>query len=116
MAGICERFTANIISKIVKKTDEERCQIFSVLLKIAATFCQLHLANTKGVISNATALHMVKSIFDHRTSSLALIDIYRGVLIDYKRAVKIFLELHQRKFEVSDLVIQLNPVQCSFKA
>ena len=68
MAGICERFTANIISKIVKKTDEERCQIFSVLLKIAATFCQLHLANTKGVISNATALHMVKSIFDHRTS------------------------------------------------
>lgn len=59
---------------------------------------------------------MVKSIFDHRTSSLALIDIYRGVLIDYKRAVKIFLELHQRKFEVSDLVIQLNPVQCSFKA
>ena len=37
MAGICERFTANIISKIVKKTDEERCPIFSVLLKIAAT-------------------------------------------------------------------------------
>ena len=32
-----------------------------------------------------------------RLSSLAIINIHRRVQIDYKRAAKIFLELHPRK-------------------
>ena len=39
-----------------------------------------------------------------RLSSLAIININRGVKIDYKRAVKIFLELHLRKLKVSNLL------------
>ena len=39
-----------------------------------------------------------------RLSSLAIINIQRGVQIDYKRAVNIFLELHQRKLNVSNLI------------
>ena len=39
-----------------------------------------------------------------RLSSLEIINIHLGVLIDYKRAVKIFLELHPRNLNVSNLI------------
>ena len=37
-------------------------------------------------------------------SSFAVIEIYHGVNIDYKRAVKIFLELNPRKLKISSLI------------
>ena len=40
-----------------------------------------------------------------RLSSLAIINIHRGVQIDYKRVVKILLELHPRKLNVSNLIL-----------
>ena len=39
-----------------------------------------------------------------RPSSLAIINIHRGIQIDYKRAVEIFLELYPRKLNVSNLI------------
>ena len=47
---------------------------------------------------------LTASITTKRLSSLAIINIYRGNQSDYKRAVKIFLELHPRKLKVLNLI------------
>ena len=39
-----------------------------------------------------------------RLSPLAICNIYRGVQIDYKRAVKIFLEVYSRKLNTSNFI------------
>ena len=43
------------------------------------------------------------SMTTKRLSSLTIINVHRGVQIDFKRAVKIFLEFHPRKLNVSNL-------------
>ena len=73
----------------------------SVLLKLAAT-----LPKTCEFERSFTVLQtwLRTSMITKRLSSLAIINIHRGVQIDYKRAKKIFLELHPRKLNVSNLI------------
>ena len=47
--------------------------------------------------------NLVKSINNHIESSI--INNHHGFQTDYKPAVKIFLELHPRKLNVSDLIL-----------
>ena len=79
------------IASLLKQCSKDKYPNLSLLLKLAAT-----LPKTREFERSFTVLQtwLSTSIIAKRLSSLAIINIHRGVQIDYKRAKKIFLELH----------------------
>ena len=80
----------------------------SVLLKLAAAL-PVTLCECKRSFSALQRLRtwLRASMTTDRLSSLAIISIHRGVQVDYKRAVKIFLELYMK------LHVKLNNIENS---
>ena len=78
---------------------------FYVLLKLAATLpvpsCECERSFS---VLQPLRTWLRASMTKKRLSSLTIINIQRGVQIDCKRPVKIFLELHPRKLNVSNLI------------
>ena len=105
MAGMgSEIMTKKIISSL-KKCSKDMYPNLSVLLKLPATLpvpsckCQRRFS-----VLQPLRTWLRASMTTKRLSSLAIINIQRGVQIDYKSVVKIFLELHPRKLNVSNLL------------
>ena len=77
----------------------------SVLLKLPATLpvpsCECERSFS---VLQPLQTWLRASMTTKRPSSLAIINIQRGVQIDYKSVVKIFLELLPRKLNVSNLI------------
>ena len=75
----------------------------SVLLTLSATLPVTSCKCERSFFRSETHENLVKSIRNHKESSI--INNHHGFQIDYKPAVKIFLELHPRKLNVSDLIL-----------
>ena len=77
----------------------------SVLLKLAATLPVILCEYERNFfVLQRLQTWLRASMTTKRLSFLAIINIQRGVQIDYRRAVKIFLELHLPKLKVSILI------------
>ena len=77
----------------------------SVLLKLAATLPVILCEYERNFfVLQRLQTWLRASMTTKRLSFLAIINIQRGVQVDYQRAVKIFLELHPPKLKVSILI------------
>ena len=77
----------------------------SVLLKLTATLPVILCEYERNFfVLQRLQTWLRASTTTKRLSFLAIINIQRGVQIDYRRAVKIFLELHPPKLKVSILI------------
>ena len=96
-----------IVSSL-KKCSKHMNPNLSVLLKLAAAL-PVTLCECKRSFSALQRLRtwLRASMTTDRLSSLAIINIHRGVQVDYKRAVKIFLELYMK------LHVKLNNIENS---
>ena len=101
--GNANGFNVMTIASLLKQCSKDKYPDLSVLLKLAAT-----LPKTCEFERSFTVLQtwLSTSMITKRLSSLAIIKIHRGVQIDYKRAKKIFLELHPWKLNVSNLIFE----------
>ena len=97
-----EKLRPKIIASSLKKCSKD--PKFSVLLKLTTTLpvisCEFE--RSFSILPRLRTWLRV-SMTTKRLSSSAIINIHRGNQINYKRAVKIFLELHPQKFNVSNL-------------
>ena len=99
-----ERLQPKTISSSLKKCSKDMYPNLSMLLKLAATLsvtlCECERSFS---VLGRPRTRLRGSMATKRLSSLAIINVHREVQIDYKRAVKIFLELHPRQLNVSNL-------------
>ena len=100
-----EKTRPTTIASSLKQCSKDMYPNLFVLLKIAATLpvtsCECERSFS---VLRRLRIWLRASMTTPRLSSLALINIHRGVAVDYKRAVKIFLELHPRKLKVPNLI------------
>ena len=93
------------IASSIKKCSKDMYPNLSVLLKPApilpVTSCK---CEGKFSVLQTLQTWLRASMTTKRLSSLTIINIPRGVQIDYKRAVKMFLKLHPQKLNVSNLI------------
>ena len=100
-----EKLRPKTIASSLKKCSKDMYLNLSVLLKLAATLpvtsceCEWSFSVLRRLRTWLRAFMTKK-----RLSSLAIINILREVQTDYKRAVKIFLEMHPRKLNFSNLI------------
>ena len=98
-----EKLRPKIIVSSLKKCSKDRYPKSSVLLKLAAILpvilceCTFYVLQHLGTWFRAF-------MTTERFSFLAVVNIHRGVQNDCKRAVKVLLELHLRKLNVSNLI------------
>ena len=95
-----EKMRPKTIASSLKRCSREH---LSVLLKLAATL------PVTSYERNFSVLRCLRTWLRTYTttktlSSLEITNIHRGVQINYKNAVKIFLELHPRKLHASNLI------------
>ena len=102
-----EKLRPKTIASSLKKCSKDMYPNFSVLLKLAttlpATSCECERSFS---ILRHLQTWLRATMITKRLSSLPIINSHRGVQIDYKRAVKIFLELHPRKLNVLNLIFE----------
>ena len=100
-----EKLRPKTIASSLKKCSKDMYPNLSVLLKLAATLpvtsCECERSFS---VLRCLRTWLRASMTTKRFSSLAIINIHREVQIDYKHAVKIFLELHPRTLNVSNLI------------
>ena len=97
-----EKLRPKTIASSLKKCSKD--PNFSVLLKLTTTLpvisCEFERSFS---ILRSLRTWLRVSMTKKRLSSSVIINIHRGNQINYTRAVKIFLELHPQKFNVSNL-------------
>ena len=99
-----EKLRPKTIVSSLKKCSKDMYLNLSVLLKLAATL-PVTLCECERSFSVLQPLQtwLRASMTTKRLSSFAIINIHCGVQIDFKRVVKISLELHPRKLNVSNI-------------
>lgn len=95
------------LASAIKMCDEKRYPNLFVLLKLG---CTLPVTSCECERSFSTIRRLRtwlrSSTTTERLSSLAIMNIHREQIIDYDEAVKLFLTLHPRKIEQSNLIFE----------
>ena len=99
-----EKLRPKTIASSLKKCSKDMYPNLSALLKLAATLHETSCECESFYVLRRLRTWLRASMTTKRLSSLAIINIHREAQIDQKRAVKIFLELHPRKLNVSNLI------------
>ena len=91
-----EKLRPNKTASLLKKCSENMYSDLSSLLKLSATLPACECERTFSVLRRLQTM-LKASMTTKRLSSLAIINIHRGVQTDYRRAVKIFLDFPPTK-------------------
>ena len=101
-----EKSRRETIASSLKKCSKDMYPNLSVLLKLAATLPVTSCECERSVfILRHLRTSLRASMTTKQLSSLAVSNIHRGVQLDFKRAEKIFLQLHPQTLNVSNLTL-----------